>query len=139
MEKTLKALSAGGAVFLSLANPVNLLFFALIVMAGFALFTEQIVLVGMISTLAMLTAALGAALLAIIMVGFDKTLSPRGFSVFLVIAFIISLFIWSFEIFVTMPDNQWLYVAALAAIILLCSLYLVPRLRDVYRSKGILA
>ena len=135
----MKALSAGGAVFLNIANPVNLLFFILMVMAGFALLNEQIILVGMISTLAMLTVALGASLLAMLLVPASKTLSSAGFKLFLAFAFVISLTIWAFEIFNTIADKPWLHVAGLAAIMLLCSLYLVPRLRDVYRSKGVMA
>ena len=138
-KNPIKALSAGGIVFLSLANPINLLFVALIVMAGFALFNEWIVLVGMISTLALLTGAIGAGILAIIFVSFDKKLSSRGFEIFLGAAFVIPFIIWSFEIFNTIPSHQWLHVAGLAAIMLICSLYLVPRLRDVYRSKGVMA
>ena len=102
------------------------------------MFTEQIILVGMISTLASLTVALGAALLAIISVSIDKRLSSFGFWIFLAFAFGISVTIWSFEVFITIPDNQWLHVAGLGAMILACSLYLVPRLRDVYRSTGIM-
>ena len=138
LKKTMNALSAGAGVFLSLANPVNLLFVALLFMAGFALFNEQILLVGFISTLALLTAALGAGLLAAIFVSINKTLSQRGFSIFLAIAFIVALSIWSFEIFITIPDNPWLYVASLALILLVSAFYLVPRLRDVYRSAGIM-
>jgi len=139
LKRTKKALSAGGAVFLSLANPVNLLFFALLVMAGFAMLNEQIILVGMISTLAMLTAALGAAVLAMIFVPAGKKLPSLGFKLFLAFAFVASLTIWAFEIFNTIPDNQWLHVAGLAAIMLICSFYLVPRLREVYRKAGVMA
>ena len=138
-HKILKALSAGGAVILSMANPINLLFVVLVVMAGFALFNEWIILVGMISTLALLTGAIGAGILAMIFVGFDKKLSSRGFQIFLAAAFAISFIIWSFEIFNTIPSHQWLHVAGLAAIMLIFALYLVPRLRDVYRSKGVMA
>ena len=93
----------------------------------------------MISTLAMLTAAVGAGLLAIVFVGLNKTLSARGFQIFLGVVFIVPLVIWSFEIFNDISDNQWLYVAGLAAIMLVCSLYLVPRLRQLYGAKGVMA
>jgi len=123
---------------MSLANPVNLLFFILLVVAGFALFNEQIVLVGIISTLALLMVAVAAGLLAMFFVGTNKTLSSGGFKLFLGLALVVPVAIWSFEIFNTIPQNQWLYVAELAAIMLICSLYLVPKLRDVYRSKGVM-
>ena len=134
-----KALSVGGAVILDMANPVNLAFFALIVMAFFALFNEQIILVGMISTLSLLTGAVAAGLLAAILSGTGKTLSPGGFKLFLALAFAIPLVLWSFEIFNTIAENQWLHVAGLAAIMLLFSLYPVPRSRRLFQSKGIMA
>ena len=139
LQKTGAVLSAGGAAFSSVASPVNLLFVLLIVLAGLALFAEQFILVGMIGTLALLTGAIGAGVLAMIMVAVDKTLSPRGFSFFLAVAFVIPLTLWSSEIFNDLPDRQWLYVALLAAIMLLCALYLVPRLHRAYRAKGVMA
>ena len=138
LKKSGRALSAGGAVFLSLANPVNLLFVVLLFVAGFALLTERIVLVGFISTLALLMAALGASLLAAFLLRFEKTLSPRGFSIFLAITFVTTLFTWSFEIFNDIADFQWFYVALLAAVLLTCSLVLVPRLQNEYLARGIL-
>ena len=71
-------------------------------------------------------------------VGTNKTLSSRGFAIFLGLALIVPVAIWSFEIFNTIAQNQWLYVAELAAIMLICSLYLVPQLRKVYRAKGVM-
>ncbi|MCP4936749.1 MAG: hypothetical protein GY927_21735 [bacterium] len=124
---------------MSLANPVNLLFFVLLVVAGFALLNEQIILVGIISTLALLMVAVAAGVLAIFFVGSNKTLSSRGFTIFLGLALVVPVAIWSFEIFNTIPHNQWFYVAELVAIMLVCSLYLVPRLRDIYRSKCVMA
>ncbi len=137
--KIRKSLSAGGAVMLKMANPINLFFFILLVVAGLALLNEQIILVGIISTLALLMGAIGAGLLAMIFVGSSKTLSARGFAIFVGCAFILPVTVWSFEIFNTIPQNQWLYVAGLAAIMLICSLYLVPRLRRAYQSFGVMA
>ena len=138
IKTTMKALSAGAAAMMTISNPVTILFVLLMVMAGFALLNEQIILVGMISTLALLMGALGAGLLAMISVRTRKTLSPRGFQIFLGLAFVIPLIIWSFAIFNDIPQYPWLHVAGLATIMLVCALYLVPRLRNVFRSKGVM-
>ena len=136
--KAKKILSAGGAAMTTIANPVNLLFVFLMVMAGLAVSSEQIILVGMISTLALLMGAVGAALLAMFVLSLDKTLSARGFAIFLAAAFIVPVVVWTPEIFNTIPDNQWLYVAGLAVIMLVFSLFLVPRLRRAYQAAGVL-
>ncbi len=138
INTTSKALSAGGAALTTIANPTNLLFVILLFVAGFALFNEQIVLVGIISTLALLMVAVAAGLLAIIMVRSNKTLSSRGFAIFLGLALVVPVAVWSFEIYNDIATNQWLYVAQLAAIMLVFALYLVPRLRRVYQAIGIL-
>jgi hypothetical protein len=139
VKPTAKALSAAGAAIMCISNPVTLLFILLIVMAYMAVLNEQIILIGMISTLAMLMGAIGAGILAIFFVRFDKTLSPRGFSIFLAFAFVIPLMVWTPEIFNVISDNQWFYVVGLAAIMFACSLHLVPRLLNVYRLKGVMA
>ncbi|MCF6200455.1 MAG: hypothetical protein L3J67_13925 [Hyphomicrobiaceae bacterium] len=124
---------------LDMATPVNLLFVVLLFVAGFALLNEGMILVGFISTLALLTAVLGAAMLAMITVRANKTLSPAGFRVFLVLAFVIPLAIWALEVFNHIPEHQWLHVLGLAVIMLLFSLHLVPRLRRLYQSMGVMA
>ncbi len=139
LKKTGKALWVGGAVILDLATPVNLLFVALLFVAGFALLNEGMVLVGFISTLALLSAIVWAGVLAAIFSGAGKTLSTGGFRVFLVVAFVASLTIWSFEIVKDIADDQAAHIAGLAAIMLVFALVLVPRLRRLYQSKGILA
>ncbi len=139
LKKTMKSASAGGAVFLTLANPVNLLFVILLFVAGFALFNEQIILVGFISTLALLMVAVAAGLLAMFFVGSNTTLSSRGFAIFLGLALVVPTAIWSFEIFNDIAANQWIYVVELVVIMLVCSFVLVPRLREVFRAKGVMA
>ena len=139
LQKTKVVLSTGGAAFASIATPVNLLLVLLIVLAGQALFAEQFILVGIIGTLALLTGAVAAGVLAMIMVAMGKTLSPRGFNLFLALAFIIPLALWSSEIFNDLPDQQWGYLAFLATTMLLCAPYLVPRLRRAYNAKGVMA
>ncbi len=138
LKKTGKALWVGGAVMLDLANPVNLLFVVLLFVAGFALLNEGMVLVGFVSTLALLSVIVWAGVLAAIVFGTGKTLSTGGFWVFLVISFLASLTIWSFEIFNDLAHDQAAHVAGLAAIMLVFALYLVPRLRRAYQSKGLL-
>ncbi len=139
VKKTGKALAVGGKIFLGLATPVNLFFVVLLFVAGFALFNERIILVGFVSTLALLSAILAAGGLAAVLTGFDKTLSPGGFNLFLALSFVATLAIWSLELVNDIPVSQWLYVAGLAAIMLLFSLHLVPRLRRAYQSAGIMA
>ncbi len=134
----LKTLSVGGGVILTLATPINLFFIVMLLLAGQAVFNEQIILVGVISTLALFMAAIAAALLAMIVVGSGKSLSQRGFVVFLVGLFVALVLIWMPEIFRNIAGTPWLYVAALSAILLACSLVLVPRLRALFVANGVI-
>ncbi len=137
-RKVANILSAGGVAFSSLANPVNLMFVILLFVAGFALFNERIVLVCFISTLALLTVAFAAGILAMLLATFNGKLPQAGFRVFSGLSFLVSLALWSQEIFRNIPATPWPYTVLLAVLMLAVSPWFSLRLQTVFRAHGIL-